>query len=93
MVRTKTQQREHEKAAKRIANHEEMQMNKKIRKNIHVIEAEKRDEGLATSIAEPSNKGFAMLAKMGYKAGDSLGKGNTGRLEPVGIEVSAGGHP
>merc|ERR1719158_427162 len=67
-----------------------MQRNKKIRRNIKEIEEDKREEGLAQSIAEPSNKGFAMLAKMGYKAGDSLGKDNTGRVEPVGVEVKVG---
>ena len=35
-----------------------------------------------------SNKGFALLAKMGYKAGESLGKAKSGgRLEPIPIEV------
>ena len=36
---------------------------------------------------DSSNKGFAMLAKMGYKAGESLGKSNSGRIEPIPIEV------
>ena len=90
LQKTKAQQREHQKAMKRIANHEEMQRNKKIRRNINEIEVDKREEGLAQSIAEPSNKGFAMLAKMGYKAGSGLGKEGEGRLEPVGVEVKMG---
>merc|ERR550519_296651 len=64
-----------------------MQKNKKIRKNIKEIEVEKRDEGMAKSIAEPTNKGFAMMAKMGYKSGDSLGNDNTGRVEPIEVKV------
>merc|ERR1719334_355791 len=55
-----------------------MQKHKKNRKTVEKLEVEKRDEGLAKSIAEPSNKGFALLAKMGYKTGDSLVKDNTG---------------
>ena len=90
LQKTKAQQREHLKAMKRIANHEEMQRNKKIRRNIKEIEEDKREEGLAQSIAEPSNKGFAMLAKMGYKAGSGLGKEGGGRLEPVGGEGKKG---
>merc|ERR1719228_2974918 len=66
-----------------------MQRNKKIRRNIKEIEEDKREEGLAQSIAQPSNKGFAMLAKMGYKAGSGLGKDNTGRVEPIAVTVKA----
>ena len=32
-------------------------------------------------------QGFAMLAKMGYTPGTSLGKDGTGRMEPVPIEI------
>ena len=38
-----------------------------------VLESEARDEGLSKSIGQ-SNKGFALLAKMGYKEGMGLGK-------------------
>ena len=82
-----------------------------------IAEIQKREEGLQTSI-DSSNKGFAMLKKMGYKegkisifishyrvaeyfavlislylstiifwSGESLGKSNQGRLEPIPIEV------
>jgi len=90
LISTAKQQREHEQAKKRSANFEEMQKHKKIRKTVEKLEVEKRDEGLAKSIAEPSNKGFALLAKMGYKIGQSLGRDNTGRLEPVEVDLKIG---
>lgn len=37
------------------------------------IEHEKREEGLQAAISS-SNKGFALLAKMGYKPGMGIGK-------------------
>lgn len=50
------------------------------------IEHEKREEGLQAAISS-SNKGFALLAKMGYKPGMGIGKTGEGRKEPVGISV------
>ena len=37
------------------------------------MEAEKREEGLNKSL-DATNKGFALLQKMGYKPGDGIGK-------------------
>lgn len=37
-------------------------------------EAARRDEALAKSTLDPSNKGFQMMAKLGFKPGESLGK-------------------
>ncbi|KAL5337797.1 hypothetical protein BJX70DRAFT_223605 [Aspergillus crustosus] len=37
-------------------------------------EAAKRDAALATSTLNPSNKGFQMMAKLGFKSGQTLGK-------------------
>ncbi|KAJ5246991.1 hypothetical protein N7468_001974 [Penicillium chermesinum] len=37
-------------------------------------EAQRRDEALAKSTLDPSNKGFKMMAKLGFKPGDALGK-------------------
>lgn len=53
------------------------------------LEQQRRAEGLALSIA-PDNKGFAMLAKMGYKPGDTIGKANSSAsalVEPIGIQL------
>ena len=38
-----------------------------------VLETEKREEGLQKSLGA-DNKGFALLAKMGYKPGMGIGK-------------------
>ncbi|KAJ5936407.1 hypothetical protein N7454_005042 [Penicillium verhagenii] len=38
------------------------------------LEASRRDEALAKSTLDPTNKGFKMMAKLGFKAGDALGK-------------------
>ena len=52
---------------------------------------EKRKAGLATKL-EADNKGFAMMANMGYEEGQSLGRPEMeGIKEPVGIgEVRKG---
>lgn len=52
-------------------------------------EADHRRQGLGAKL-DASNKGFAMLAKMGYTAGAGLGKGGSGRAEPVGVELRVG---
>ena len=38
-----------------------------------MLEKEKRDEGLGAAITS-ENKGFSLLAKMGYKPGMAIGK-------------------
>merc|ERR1719228_1088216 len=81
--------REHQILKKRMAFLEEERLNKKIKKTSKQVEVENRSEGLSKTI-DSSNKGFAMLAKMGYKPGASLGKDGTGRLEPIGIKVKEG---
>lgn len=53
------------------------------------LEEDQRKAGLDKRL-DTSNKGFAMLQKMGYKQGESLGKDNTGRVDPIPIEVKAG---
>ncbi|XP_076142654.1 G patch domain-containing protein 11 [Alosa pseudoharengus] len=49
-------------------------------------ERESRDAVLQTSISN-ENKGFAMLQKMGYKAGQGLGKKGAGRVEPIPLNI------
>lgn len=55
-------------------------------KPIKVLEEERRHEGLSSAISS-QNKGFAMLAKMGYKEGEAIGKSSQGILEPIGIDI------
>ena len=61
-------------------------MNKDRYKPKKLLEAEKREAGLSKAI-ETDNKGFQLMAKMGFKAGMALGKREEGRKEPVPIEV------
>ena len=42
-------------------------------KPMHIREAESREQGMANAL-DSSNKGFALLQKMGYKHGTGLGK-------------------
>jgi len=58
-------------------------------KPLKVREAEKREEKLNVSLDE-SNKGFAMLSKMGFKKGMGLGKEGQGRLEPIPLDLKVG---
>lgn len=51
-----------------------------------IIEKETREKGLSTALSS-DNKGFRLMAKMGYKSGEGLGKNNTGRVEPVPINL------
>ncbi|KAB8230164.1 putative G-patch domain protein [Aspergillus alliaceus] len=44
-------------------------------------EAERRDAALATSTLNPSNKGFQMMAKLGFKPGQALGKSQSENKE------------
>ncbi|XP_017104634.2 G patch domain-containing protein 11 [Drosophila bipectinata] len=51
------------------------------------------NERLQQSLSQPltsENKGFQLLAKMGYKAGTGLGKQPDARIEPVGISIKSG---
>ena len=89
LKKTQHERREHEIQKKRQARFEEEQKFKKQRRSLKEIETEARDEGLAKSL-DSSNKGFALMAKMGYKPGNSLGKDNTGRVEPVEVVIKEG---
>ena len=55
-------------------------------KPLKALEAERREEGLGEAISS-SNKGFAMLAKMGYKKGEAIGKSSQGIVVPIGIQI------
>ncbi|KAK9303153.1 hypothetical protein QLX08_005100 [Tetragonisca angustula] len=54
--------------------------------SIKHIEEEKREAGLSSAITS-SNKGYEMIMKMGYKPGHGIGKTESGRTEPIGLEI------
>ncbi|XP_053476634.1 G patch domain-containing protein 11 [Ictalurus furcatus] len=49
-------------------------------------EQNRRDAALQSSLSS-ENKGFALLQKMGYTAGQGLGKEGTGRVEPLPLTI------
>lgn len=54
------------------------------------LEQTQREIGLSSAISS-ENKGFAMLAKMGYKQGDAIGRTATGGIvEPIAVQVKSG---
>lgn len=63
------------------------QMKQKLQKSMKEL----RQEGLEAPIAR-DNKGFQMLAAMGYQQGQGLGKGQAGRSAPVPVQMKAGRH-
>lgn len=60
--------------------------NKKLTKPLKQLEAERREEGLSSAISS-NNKGFTMLAKMGYKQGEPIGRSSSGIVEPIPIQL------
>ncbi|EDV29103.1 G patch domain-containing protein 11 [Trichoplax sp. H2] len=55
-------------------------------KPLKVLQAEKREEVLKKAIGT-DNKGFKLMAKMGYKVGDGLGRKANGIAEPLPINI------
>ncbi|XP_029642886.1 G patch domain-containing protein 11 isoform X3 [Octopus sinensis] len=82
LVSKATSRQYHVEKATKEANRQ----NQLKRKNMKESEKERRTEGLSIKLSE-DNKGFALLQKMGYKPGMSLGKEGQGRSEPVPIKV------
>jgi len=70
LILKRSQQREHEILKKRLKTDLE---NRNAHRPARVVEAERREEGLQSAISS-SNKGFALLQKMGYKPGTGIGK-------------------
>ena len=77
---------------KRKQREAEIRGRPKSKQELAADEAAKREAALATSTLDTSNKGYKMMAALGYKAGSTLGAGNgTGALlEPVGLEMKEG---
>ena len=89
LKKTQHEKREHEILKRKQALHDEEKKNKKQRVNIREYEKDVREEGLSRKL-DSTNKGFAMLAKMGYKEDTGLGKNSTGRIQPVEVIVKEG---
>ncbi|XP_063696579.1 G patch domain-containing protein 11 [Culicoides brevitarsis] len=78
LIHNHSRKREHELAVKKARLDEEQKKKQQP--------ALRLQEGLSTSLSS-SNKGFAMLQKMGYKEGQALGKSETGIKEPIGLQI------
>eukprot|EP00095_Tigriopus_kingsejongensis_P007183 maker-scaffold134_size322110-snap-gene-2.24 protein:Tk07183 transcript:maker-scaffold134_size322110-snap-gene-2.24-mRNA-1 annotation:"coiled-coil domain-containing protein 75-like isoform x1" len=89
LKRTHPTQRDHNQAKKKSLLKAQAQLAQAERKSRADLEADRRSEGLRTRL-DTSNKGFAMLQKMGYQSGQSLGKSNSGVIDPIGIQVKSG---
>lgn len=72
-------------AMKREVQREEKNI-KNRQKTYKEQERESREAVLHSSISN-ENKGFALLQKMGYKAGQGLGKQGVGRVEPIPLNI------
>ncbi|XP_070697276.1 G patch domain-containing protein 11 isoform X2 [Pempheris klunzingeri] len=59
---------------------------KNRQKSYRQQEKEGREEALQSTISS-SNKGFALLQKMGYRAGQGLGKEGAGRVDPIPLNI------
>lgn len=79
LVLNPTRKRQYEMEKKR-------QIDAKKPKSRQQQQKEQLEKGLSTAISS-DNKGFQMLAKMGFKEGEGLGKAKTGRTEPIKIEL------
>lgn len=80
LIYNQEEKRKHEISKKQTS------MKLKKPKTYHEQENELREKGLGTALTS-ENKGFQMLAKMGFKAGSSLGKQADGLKEPININV------
>ncbi|KAF2099371.1 G-patch-domain-containing protein [Rhizodiscina lignyota] len=61
----------------------------KSKQELKAEEAAAREAALSTAI-DSSNKGFKMMAKLGYKPGQTLGKSEGARSEPISVEMREG---
>ncbi|XP_029962731.1 G patch domain-containing protein 11 [Salarias fasciatus] len=72
-------------AMKKEALHKEKNITNR-QKTYKEQEKESRETALQSSISN-DNKGFALLQKMGYKAGQGLGKEGAGRVDPIPLNI------
>ncbi|KAF2187799.1 G-patch-domain-containing protein [Zopfia rhizophila CBS 207.26] len=70
----------------RIRAENEIKARVKSKTELEAEEAASRETGLDTAI-DPSNKGFKLMAKLGYKPGETLGKSENARKEPIRVTI------
>ncbi|KAF2085659.1 hypothetical protein K490DRAFT_5800, partial [Saccharata proteae CBS 121410] len=70
----------------RLKREAEERSRPKPKKEREAEEAAAREAALATALPT-SNKGFQMMAKLGFKQGDTLGKAEHARKEPITLEM------
>lgn len=88
-LNTKSESAIHRRARQKRENIERS-TNQKTKAQLRAEEVAKREEALATHLDE-SNKGFRMMQKLGFKAGDALGKTEMGgRTEPIALDLKMG---
>ena len=77
---------------KRKQREAEIRGRPKSKQELATEEAARREAALTTSTLDTSNKGYKMMAALGYKAGSTLGAGKAtdALLEPVGLEMKEG---
>lgn len=88
LIRNRKVQHDYEVQSKKLKIDEEVRNRNKSAK---LVEKERREEGLSEAVST-SNKGFAMLAKMGYKKGEAIGKSSSGIVVPLSITVKTNRH-
>lgn len=81
LLKSRSEKRQNELAKKKV---ESDKLNTVKNKSIKVLEKEKLELGLQTPINN-SNKGYAMLERMGFKSGSTLGKTGRGLTEPISV--------
>lgn len=86
LVMSRTTVRQNEVETRKQLND---QQHRDANKSTRALEEERREEGLNTAIPSDS-KGFAMLAKFGYKPGDTIGRTTAAITEPIKIQVKSG---
>ena len=69
-----------------IDNQGEARARQKSKAELEAEAEANREAALATALPE-TNKGFKMMAKMGFKQGQSLGKSEDARKEPIQVTV------
>lgn len=59
-----------------------------IQQSSKQLEKVNREEALSKSLLTEQNKGLSLMKKMGYKAGEGLGRdGKTSIVEPISVEI------